>query len=302
MKIGKEARIGISSILILLVAYWGITFLKGSNLLSRTNIYHTSYVNVDGLEMSSPILVNGMKVGTVIRVGMTDVKGEVVVDFTIKAKYQIPNNSLAVLGSQSVLGGKAITIQIGDSKEFYENGAIVKSTVAPDVMGAATDIAERASKLIDSLSLTISKVNSLISEKMIDDTQATMSNLNSSTESLSNILSTEKTKIASITTNLNKLSSDLNGVMPDVKSAISNLNNLTDTLGNSLPAIMAQIDEIVKKINDENGTVGKLLNDKQLYDSANITLEEASALLKDLKENPKRYVHFSLFGRKDKTK
>lgn len=300
MKIGKEARIGISSILILLVAYWGITFLKGSNILSSTNIYHTSYVNVDGLEMSSPVLVNGMKVGTVIKVGMSDVKGEVVVDFTVKSKYNIPNNSVAILGSQSVLGGKAITIEIGNSKEFYTDGAIIKSSVAPDVMGAATDIAERASKLIDSLSITISKVNSLISEKMIDDTQATMSNLNSSTESLSNMLSSEKTKIASITTNLNKLSSDLNDVMPEVKSAVTNLNNLTDTLGSSLPAILAQIDEIARKINDENGTIGKLLNDKQLYDTANITLEEAAALLKDLKENPKRYVHFSLFGRKTK--
>ena len=100
MKISKETRIGISSIIILLVAYWGITFLKGENILSNTNVYQTSYQNVIGLEMSSPILINGMKVGTVIKVGMSDVKGDVIVDFTVKSKYKIPNNSVALLEDQ----------------------------------------------------------------------------------------------------------------------------------------------------------------------------------------------------------
>lgn len=302
MRITREAKIGIASIIILFIAYWGITFLKGANIFSSVNIYKTSYSNVDGLEMSSPVMINGMKVGTVIRVEMNDVKGSVYVDFTVKSKYKIPSNSIAELGGQSLLGGKQVEIVTGDSKEMLKNGDNITSKVNNGMMDAATDIAERASNLIDSLTLTLSKINSLLSDQMISDAQGTVANLKSTSATLDKMLVRENDKIGKITTNLGNLTGDLNGMMPEMKSAVTNINSLSGSLNSSLPHILAQIDEIVAKINSEKGTIGKLLTSADLYDNATVTLEEAAALLRDLKQNPKRYVHFSLFGKKDKTK
>lgn len=302
MKISREVKIGISSIIILFIAYWGITFLKGSNLFSSVNIYKTSYADVGGLEMSSPVIINGMKVGTVIRVEMSDVEGDVYVDFTVKSKYKIPDNSVAVLGSASLLSGKSIELITGDSKELLKNGGIMKSRINNGMMDAVTDISERASNLIDSLTLTLSKINALLSDKMINDAQGTVANLKSSTATLDKMLTDEKGKIGKITTNLGQLTGDLNEIMPEVKGAVKGFNTLTQSLNGSLPHILAQIDEIVAKINSNKGTVGKLLTSSDLYDGATITLEEAAALLRDLKQNPKRYVHFSLFGKKEKKK
>lgn len=302
MRISREAKIGISSIIILFIAYWGITFLKGSNLLSSVNIYKTSYSDVGGLEMSSPVIINGMKVGTVIRVEMSDVEGDVYVDFTVKSKYKIPDNSVAVLGSASLLSGKSIELITGDSKELLKNGGTMKSRINNGMMDAVTDISERASNLIDSLTLTLSKINSLLSDKMINDAQGTVANLKSSTATLDKMLTDEKGKISKITTNLGQLTGDLNEIMPEVKGAVKGFNTLTQSLNGSLPHILAQIDEIVAKINSNKGTVGKLLTSSDLYDGATITFEEAAALLRDLKQNPKRYVHFSLFGKKEKKK
>lgn len=300
MRISREAKIGISSIIILFIAYWGITFLKGSNLLSSVNIYKTSYSDVDGLQMSSPVMINGMNVGTVIRVEMSDIKGDVYVDFTVKSKYKIPDNTIAVLGGQSLLGGKEIVLMTGDSKELLKNGAIMKSQINNGMMDAATDIAERASNLIDSLTLTLSKINSLLSDKMINDAQGTVANLKSSTATLDKMLTDEKGKISKITSNLGQLTGDLNEMMPEVRGAVKGFNTLSQSLNGSLPHILAQIDEIVAKINSNKGTVGKLLTSSDLYDGLTITFEEAAALLRDLKQNPKRYVHFSLFGKKEK--
>lgn len=300
MKISREVRIGIASVVIMFVAYWGITFLKGSNILSSVSIYKTSYVDVDGLAMSSPVMINGMKVGTVIRVEMSDVKGVVYVDFTVKGKYKIPTNSTAVLGGQSLLGGKEIELIIGDSKEMLANGAQITSRIDNGMMDAATDIAERVSSVVDSLAVSLAKINQLLSSDMISNTQGTISNLNSSTATLSGMLAVEKVKIGKITSNLSSITGDVNEMMPDVKGAIANINHLSDSLNQSLPSLIAQIEEMVTQINSETGSMGKLLNDTALYDNATITMEEAAALLKDLKENPKRYVQFSLFGKKEK--
>lgn len=300
MKITKEVKIGVSSIIILFVAYWGITFLKGANILSSTNTYKAKYVNVNGLEVSSPVLINGMKVGAVINVKMNDVKDIITVFFTVKSEYKIPDNSIALLGNSSLLGGKAILLKIGDSDKYLKNNSIIESEIENGMMGSITDIAGKATTIIDSLTLTLSKINSLLSSQMINETQSTISNLNKSTKTLSGMLNDERGRIANITTNLGNLATDLNQVMPDVKGTMSNLNDLTDSLNNSLPALILQINEIILKVAKEDSTIGKLLNDSKLYDEATITLEEASKLLKDLKKNPKRYVQFSLFGKSDK--
>lgn len=300
MKITKEVKIGVSSIIILFVLYWGISFLKGANVFKSTNIYTTSYSDVQGLEASSPVIINGMKVGTVIGISMENISEDVVVEFTVARQYKLPSNTVAVLGSQSLMGGMQLTLNIGDSKEMLADGDVVLSGIDSGMADAVSVMAERASSLVDSLTITLGKVNSLMSQNMIDDTHGALSNMNKSTENLNKMLVSESGKIAEITSNLSSLSSELKTMLPDMKSAMANVNSLTDSLNQSLPEMMAEIQMLVNKINSNDGTVGKILNDKELYENAALTMEEAAALLKDLKENPSRYVHFSLFGKKEK--
>lgn len=307
MKINREAKIGIASIIILFILYWGVNFIKGSNVLTSTNIFTAKYANVDGLEMSSPVVINGMKVGSVVRVSMTDVNKDIEVDFIVDGKYKIPSNSTAELGSQSLMGGKQIVIHVGDAKTYLSNKDVIKSTVDTGLADAVAEMTDRAARLVDSLTVTLSKANTLMSEQMILDAQSTVANLNSATGSMGDILASEKVKIAEITRNLSALTAELNGMMPDVKGTLSNMNSLTDSLNMSLPAMLTEIDAIIAKLSAEDGTIAKLLNDSELYDNASITLDQAAKLLEDLREDPKRYVHFSLFGknkdnRKDNSK
>lgn len=300
MKISKEAKIGISSIIILFILYWGISFLKGANIFTSTNIYTTSYSDVQGLEASSPVMINGMKVGVVTGISMKDISDKVVVEFTVDSHYKLPANTVAMLGSSSLMGGMKITLNIGDSKEVLSNGAELQSSLDSGMTDAVSEIVGKASGLIDSLYISLGKVNMLMSENMIKDAHGTISNLNKTTANLNKVIESESGKISEITSNLSSLTSEFNEMVPEMKSAMANVNNLTDSLNQSLPEMLAEIQELVNKINSNEGTVGKILNDGQLYDNASLTMEEAAALLKDLKENPSRYVHFSLFGKKQK--
>ncbi len=296
MKISKEARIGISSVVILFILYWGVNFLKGSNILSSLNTYTTQYASVDGLEVSSPVVINGMKVGTVTRVDMRDVRGEVVVDFAVKDAYKIPTNSIVELTSQSLLGGMQLVIIVGDANTYLEDGATVESRVDNGLEDATKEVTARAYSLMDTLTLSLTKINALMSEDMIADVKSTISNLNNSTATLSDIMESEKKNINEMLANLTSLTNELNEIMPATKRTLDNVESLSDSLTNKLPEMINSVNDIVTKLNSDEGVINKLMTDKELYDNATSTLEAATKLLEDLKANPKRYVHISVFG------
>lgn len=296
----REVKVGIMVTISIFVLYFGLNFLKGIDVFSPTSKYYAVYSNIDGLVPSSPVLIKGYKVGQVeeIKYDFSKQKSFVVL-ISVSKDVLLPKGAKIDLFDNGLMGGKAIQIvyePLSVGQELYANGDTLESTVgvglmaqvAGDLMPKIQSVSEQADSLIRSLrAITESKsiTNSLSS------IQNTTSNLDATSLQLKKMMHNDVPRIMNdvnaITGHLKKISGNLSTVdfaetFTSINHTIANLNLLTD------------------KLNSKEGTVGLLLNDKGLYNNLTSTAGNADKLLIDLKLNPKRYVHFSLFGSKEK--
>tara|TARA_R110001592_G_scaffold5171_1_gene28639 strand:- start:2626 stop:3543 length:918 start_codon:yes stop_codon:yes gene_type:complete len=304
MKISKEVKVGFIAILSIALLVWGYNYLKGTNLLFKTKIVYTVYPSVAGLAKSSPILVNGFQIGVVESIYFhPNQSGQVVVELLITENdYSIPNNSVASLISMDFLGSKAIALKVGNSKTELLNGdtlqADVEMSMLDDVSEQILPIKQKAENLMDSLNIAISGLSK------------TLNNLNE----VLNVKNKRNLELALVKLNTtvesyNTLALELNHTIKTVvKPTLKTYKNLGDSLASldlkstmeSAQKTFENMTDIMTKINNGEGTMGQLMNNDSLYnhlDSVSINLDR---LLIDFKEHPKRYVHFSIFGRKDK--
>lgn len=297
MKIRREFKIGIFAVIVIAVSWWGIKWLGGQNVLLTSNIYYVYYDDVSGLQESSRVKLRGVEVGNVRSIELE--RDRVLVEIAVESKYadMIPANSLAEIGSAGLMGGVEINILQGDAVEVIEAGAFFEGAIKPDMIGS---LADKGTELMDGLNETVSGVNALLA-----DNSASITALVSNLESMS----------ASVDTLLAAVSGDVDGIMGDVKdftdalaentgrieSIIENLDTFTGDV--AAADLVSQLNTTVTTLNDVLGTleagegsIGQLLNDPALYTSLNEASDNLGALLEDLKLNPMRYVHFSLFG------
>ena len=298
---------GIFGILIIAAAYWGITFLKGLDILSNTDTYYARYQQSNGIEVSSPVLVRGIKVGAVTSVSIGSVEEPVTVTMKVRSKYAIPSNSVATIASESLLGGKAIVMQIGDSAEILNDGDTIKGAVDNGIAEQIEDVKGKLTGALDQLTITLEGLNKVLSDDNIASVSSTLGNINRASRNADLAISDLRVKLDGITSDLSVLTAELNRTAPQLGRTIDNLSYISDTLGVSLPELMSSINNTVREVNgtvaamtDPNGTIGKLLTDSGIYDNLDKSSASLNALLVDLKENPKRYVHISVFGRSDK--
>lgn len=305
----REVKIGIFAIVILLCFWAAIRFLSGIDIFSRNMIYHATYSNVSGLQSAAPITINGVKVGTVETIDLKD--STVVIDIAINRKYRIPKDSKAKIYSDGVLGNKAVAIELGSSAQMLQKGDTIASAVNRDLMDVAGSELEffkqKLSTITDDLSVTLRNLNSLI-ENNSDDFSATMSHLNSISASLDQVLTREKTDLVSIVNSLEQLARTLSDNSHHLENIMANADSFSqqleaariDSLAASFNRTATQLSTMLEQVNSGQGSLGKLLTDQALYDNLTAASQNLSLLLEDLKAHPKRYVHFSVFGRKDK--
>lgn len=304
MKISKEVRVGFVAILSIALLVWGYNYLKGTNLLFKTKTVYTVYPSVAGLAKSSPILINGFQIGVVESIYFhPNQSGKVVVELLItEDSYKIPNNSVASLISMDFLGSKAIALKVGSSKTELLNGdtlqADVEMSMLDDVSEQILPIKQKAENLMDSLNLavsglskTLNNLNEILNVKNKRNLEQALVKLNTTVESY------------------NELALGLNNTIKTVVNpTLKTYKNLGDSLAaldlkstmESAQKTFENMTDIMTKINNGEGTMGQLVNNDSLYnhlDSVSVNLDR---LLIDFKEHPKRYVHFSVFGRKDK--
>ena len=313
----REVKIGIFAIVILLCFWAAIRFLSGIDIFSRNMIYHATYSNVSGLQSAAPVTINGVKVGTVEAIELKDTT--VVIDIAVNRKYGIPSDSKAKIYSDGLLGSKAIVIELGSSAQMLQKGDTIASAVNRDLMDVAgselEDVAgseleffkQKLSTITDDLSVTLRNLNSLI-ENNSDDFSATMSHLNSISASLDQVLTREKTDLVSIVNSLEQLARTLSDNSHHLENIMANADSFSqqleaariDSLAASFNRTATQLSTMLEQVNSGQGSLGKLLTDQALYDNLTAASQNLSLLLEDLKAHPKRYVHFSVFGRKDK--
>ena len=296
----KEVKIGIYALLIFLGSWAGIRFLSGADIFGRNNVFYAYYDDASGLQNASSVVIRGVKVGQVSSVAISpEDPTKVQVTLAVSKDYTIPVDSKAKIFSAGLMGGQAVEIVLGKESALLEPGATITSAVEVGMFDALSsefgDIKEKLVVMMDNINTTLTTLNTLV-----DSNNA---NISSAISNLNGILADlEKSQIVS---NLDSFTGTLKNNGEKIDSIVSSVNNLATTLdeqqmGQKLAAAVDNLSTLLAKFNSAEGTVGSLLNDKELYANLTQASENLSALLGDLKENPKRYVHFSLFGGESK--
>lgn len=294
----KEVKIGIYALLIFLGAWAGIRFLSGADIFGRTHTYYVYYDNASGLQNASAVVIRGVKVGQVSSVAIAeDEPSKVAVTLAVSKDYTIPTDTKAKVFSAGLMGGQAIELVMGSSSEMLEPGAKITPLVEPGMIEMLTsefgDIKEKLMGMVDNINVTLNSLNGLV-----DSNNA---NISAAIANLNGILT--ELEQSNIVSNLDSFTGTLKGNGEKIDSIMMNVSNLTASLdeqqmGTKLSQSIEQLNTLLAKFNESEGTVGSLLNDKALYANLAEASNNLSLLLEDLKQNPKRYVHFSLFGGK----
>lgn len=300
MKIRRELKIGVFAVIIILISWWGIKWLQGQNVLLTSSSYYAYYDNVSGLMVSSRVKLRGVQIGNVQDIKLEGDK--VLIEMLIEDKYaeMIPANSVAELGSASLMGGTEIAIIQGDSKEAVKPKATLTGRLKPDLMGT---MADKAGELMDGLNTTVESLNGILSTNSNAITQM-ITNLESMTVSINSMLASTRQSIDGTLRNLSTFTTTLAENSGHIESMLKNIDGVTTDLAESkfvdeLNSTLASLNTIISTIEKGDGTAGMLINDKALYESLNDAGINLAELLEDLKTHPMRYVHFSLFGKSE---
>lgn len=295
MKIKRELKVGVFAVLVIAVAWWGIKWLGGQNVLLTNNIYYVYYDDVSGLQESSEVKLRGVKVGNVTDIVLE--RDRVLVELAVETKYEdmIPSNSIAEMGAAGLMGGVEIVIKQGDSAEPIANDAFLEGRVKPDMIGM---LADGGSALIEELNATVESLHTMLDGNS-ETITSLVANLESVTATIDKVLASGQ--IQGALNNLSSFTDTLAENEARIDSMLANLDNFTGELAETdvvskLTTTVESLNGVLAEINNQEGTVGKLLNDSELYDSLNTAGNNLGLLLEDLKANPMRYVHFSLFG------
>ncbi|MFI3281830.1 MAG: MlaD family protein [Rikenellaceae bacterium] len=303
----REVKIGIFAIVIVCCSWAGIRFLSGIDIFRRNITYYANYDKVDGINTASPILLQGVKIGKVTDIHLDPANSDkVTLKLSVKRRYQLPVDSEAEVFSPGIMSSMAIGVTYGKSQEMLRAGDTISSHFEAGMMDVAAEklmgIADQISEVGEQLTTTLGAVNELLA-KNSGNIDSTLSNLNALSANLSQLIVSQGDNIAEIADGLSKFSSSLGGNSEHLESILANLNSLSTQLAeadiaNTLSATVAELNTTLGKINAAEGSAGKLINDEQLYENLSAVSGSLNELIIDLQANPKRYVHFSLFGSK----
>ncbi len=315
MKLTGYTKLGILIILSFAIFIWGLNFLKGIDFFNRNTSYIVIYDRVDGLLESSAVTINGYKVGQVKTIDFSDNNdGSLVVTFSLEGNFKIPRGTSARIISSDLMGTKSIKLQVSPSNQYYEaNDTIpgsIESGLKEQVSMQVLPLKNKAEQLLASLDSAITVVTYVFNEEARTNLSEsfkrinkTILNLEHTSGTLKELLTSEKQNVKSIIGNLEQISGNLNENSDEISTIIGNFASISDSIASVDIQTMLQqlatsaqgLSTIVHKLNEGDGSAGKLLNDDELYDNLNSLSASLDLLMKDIRHNPKRYVQFSAF-------
>ncbi len=297
MKFSRELIVGVLGLTALFVIYFLINFFKSIDIFDDTDNYRVEFTNIGELTNSAPVYINGCKVGNVSSIEHNFNESEIVtLTLSLNQGLRLPEGSYAQIHNK-LMGGSTICIVMGKGEGTIEPGTTLKGILEAGAMDEVGNMMPQIEAMLPKVDSMLTSLNTIFANPAINNTlnnlETLTAQLNTTSAQLNKLVSndipTALDKVIEIEDDLLKVSSQLSEV--DYASMIATLD-----------ASLNNIQQITAALNEGNGTVGMLLNDTALYSKLNETCEAANALLEDLKENPKRYVHFSVFGRKEEKK
>ncbi len=315
MKRSKPYLIGFTFILAIVIFVWGFNFLKGRDLFKKQEFLFARYKMVNGLVAAKPVYINGLQVGQVSRLYFApDMSGDIIVEMVIQSKFPIPKNSVAHIFSADLMGSKSIELHLGDSKEIAQSGDTLLTSVEGSIMESVNKqvapLKAKAEVLMSSVDTLIAAFNTVLNKNTtenlkasIKDITTTFRNLSNTTSNIDTLVEVESNRLANILAHVDSLTGTLSDNREDLSKIIINFRSISDSLAKTdflsiiqkADSSINSLNQILAKINEGQGTAGMLMNNDSLYRELDKSAEELNKLLKDIRENPKRYVKFSLF-------
>jgi phospholipid/cholesterol/gamma-HCH transport system substrate-binding protein len=313
MKVSNETKVGALTAIAITVLILGFNYLKGKNITERSNTIFAVFPSVEGVNPSTPVLINGYQVGRVSEMEAKDRSlSGIVVTIRLSRQYNIPDNSVATI-DKSLLGTASIKIALGNSSKYMNDGDTVKASLQPDLISQVkttlNPAVDNINKTLVSLDAVIQKLNSIVDPSVKNNLQATIANLATASESLTKLLNTQTGALAKSLNHVESITGNLEKNNGKIDSTISNLQKTTAGLSEAkfketiddLRKTLQQLETTIGKANNPNNSLGALLNDRKLYDEIRQTNRSLTTLLDDFKTHPKRYINVSVFGKKDKS-
>ena len=294
--ITKEVKIGIASIIALGVVVYGINYLKGIRMFKPSSYFYFKYEDVNALAKSSPVFADGFRVGIVSDISYDyNQRGNVVVEVELDKDMRIPKGSTGELVTE-MMGGVRMNILLANNpRESYSIGDTIPGTLNNGIMAGAAELMPQIEKMLPKLDSILISLNTILSNPDIPATLKSVRNSTANLEAASGQMRKLMNKdIPQLTGKLNTISDNFVVISSNLKEIdyAATFNKIDSTIHN--------VQLITQKLNSKDNSVGLLLNDPALYNNLSTTSANAASLLEDLKANPKRYVHFSIFGRKQK--
>lgn len=292
MKIKREILLGILGVVSLLLFIWGVNYLKGTDLLQRQQIFYVIYPKVDGLIESHPVSVNGVKIGQVNKIGFhRDRTGRVLVECIISPDIDIPVNSQAILRSASLIGGYEIVLQLGDSNTIMQHSDTLTGVIQPSIQD---DIAAQLDPFKEQSAIILARFDTLLTSLNMVFDHENRTNLSQSIGEINKSLR----HIESIAENINNQEQNINKIVDNLAAitdsiAALEIKSVLDQTSKSIESLQ----QVLSSVNEGEGSLSRMLHDERLYQNLERSSHELELLLEDIRNNPRKYFNFSVFGK-----
>jgi len=294
----KELKIGLLVVVSIALLFFGVNYLKGINIFNPSNSFNIEFERIDGLATADAVTVKGFKVGQVRSISYDFTRHPAfVVEIMIDDDLKLPAGTQALLYDSDIMGTKAVEIKFPETQTgaFLKSGDVIPSSITVGMMGKAADLLPTVNSITLQMDSLLREMRLLVNDPSLKNSlssmQRSMANLETAAGGVNKMLNNQMpqllTNFETTATNFQQLSSNLSAI--DFAQTFNSLNGTANNL-----------QSLTGKMNSNEGTLGSLLNDKTLYNNMSNTMNSANRLLIDFKQNPKRYVHFSVFGKSDK--
>lgn len=320
LKLSRELRIGLLTVVTLAAFIWSFNFLKGKDLFNRQRTFYAAYENVAGLMTANAVTINGLSVGQVSKMSFNPANpNKIIVELSISNSVRIPKNSVARIFSSDLLGTRGIQLVLGDSPEDAISGdtlvSQVQKSLQDEVNNMVQPIIMKAENMMSSMDTVLTVISEVFNKQTrdnlintIESLKNTMANLQGATQTADTLLSSQKTRLAKIIANVESISTNLKQNNDNLSKIIANAASISDTIAksnisntmNNLNNSVEGLSRIVQKIETGEGTLGQLVNNDKMYLELEASSRELKLLIEDMKLHPERYVQFSVFGKSAK--
>lgn len=299
----KEIKIGIFAVSILVVSFFLINYLRGEDIFNREIELSSRFASVEGLVPSAPVYIKGYKAGKVSEVIYDSEAEDFEVVCSIKKEFRIPSDSKMTIYSVDIMGGKGVKIDLGTSGLAVSDGDTLAPAFEAGLMdglaGGIGPLMAKVTSTLDSLSVTVSGINRMLSEENSARIASTLAHLDrtmANVDALSAVIGGKSDELAAFVSNLQMVSDKLVSVAGQADTVLTGINTTVASLSESdIAGVVTSLKDLLDNVNDPDGTIGKLFVDKSVYDSFDALLNDIDDLVNKIQENPKKYLKLSVF-------